>query len=72
MATGSRPPGTGFQRALPLVDRLPGVDDADVFSIHDVLDGTAVPGRRVLVLDDLDDWRGLGTAAPPRRDAATR
>ena len=62
VATGSRPPGTGFQRALPLVDRLPGVDEADVFSIHDVLDGTAVPGRRVLVLDDLNDWRGLGTA----------
>jgi pyruvate/2-oxoglutarate dehydrogenase complex dihydrolipoamide dehydrogenase (E3) component len=62
VATGSRPPRTGFQRALPMVDRLPGVDGGDVFSIHDVLDGTAVPGRRVLVLDDLDDWRGLGTA----------
>ena len=62
VATGSRPPGTGFQRALPLVERLPGVDEADVFSIHDVLDGTAVPGRRVIVLDDLNDWRGLGTA----------
>jgi 2,4-dienoyl-CoA reductase-like NADH-dependent reductase (Old Yellow Enzyme family) len=62
LATGSRPPGTGFQRALPMVDRLPGVDGADVVSIHDVLDGTAAAGRRVLVLDDLDDWRGLGTA----------
>ena len=62
VATGSRSPRTGFQRALPLVDRLPGVDAADVFAIHDVLDGSAVPGRRVLVLDDLGDWRGLGTA----------
>ena len=62
VATGSRPPRTGFQRALPMVDRLPGVDGDDVFSIHDVLDGSAVPGRRVLVLDDLNDWRGLGTA----------
>ena len=62
VATGSRPPRTGFQRALPMVDRLPGVDGGDVFAIHDVLDGSAVPGRRVLVLDDLDDWRGLGTA----------
>ena len=62
VATGSRPPRTGFQRALPLVDRLPGVDGPDVFAIQDVLDGTAVPGRRVLVLDDLGDWRGLGTA----------
>ncbi|MEP6640207.1 MAG: FAD-dependent oxidoreductase, partial [Chloroflexota bacterium] len=62
VATGSRPPGTGFQRRLPLVDRLPGVDGADVFSIQAVLDGAEVPGRRVLVLDDLNDWRGLGTA----------
>ena len=62
MATGSRPPRTGFQRALPLVDQLPGVDAPDVLSIHDVLDGTAVPGRRVIVLDDVNDWRGLGTA----------
>ena len=62
VATGSRPPGTGFQRALPMVDRLPGVDAGDVSSIQDVLDGTVVPGRRVLVLDDLGDWRGLGTA----------
>ncbi len=62
VATGSRPPGTGFQRALPLVDRLPGVDADDVLSIQDVLAGTPVPGHRVLVLDDLGDWRGLGTA----------
>ena len=44
VATGSRPPGTGFQRALPMVDRLPGVDGADVVAIQDVLDGAAVPG----------------------------
>jgi 2,4-dienoyl-CoA reductase-like NADH-dependent reductase (Old Yellow Enzyme family) len=62
VATGSSPPQTGFQRALPLVDRLPGVDGADVVSIQAVLDGAAVPGRRALVLDDLNDWRGLGTA----------
>jgi 2,4-dienoyl-CoA reductase-like NADH-dependent reductase (Old Yellow Enzyme family) len=62
VATGSRPPGTGFQRALPLVDRLPGVDDPAVLSIQAVLAGTPVPGHRVLVLDDLGDWRGLGTA----------
>jgi 2,4-dienoyl-CoA reductase-like NADH-dependent reductase (Old Yellow Enzyme family) len=62
VATGSRPPRTGFQRALPLVDRLPGVDGTDVFAIQDVLDGSAAPGHRVLVLDDLGDWRGLGTA----------
>jgi hypothetical protein len=62
VATGSRPPLAGFQRALPMVDRLPGVDDEDVFSIQAVLDGATLPGRRVLVLDDVQDWRGLGTA----------
>ena len=45
-----------------MVDRLPGADRPDAVAIHDVLDGTAVVGKRVLVLDDLGDWRGLGTA----------
>ncbi len=62
LATGSQPPRTGFQRALPMVDRLPGAERPDVVTIHDVLDGRANPGARVLVLDDLGDWRGLGTA----------
>jgi 2,4-dienoyl-CoA reductase-like NADH-dependent reductase (Old Yellow Enzyme family) len=62
IATGARPPRTGFQRALPMVDRLPGAELPEVIAIHDVLDGSAKPGRRVLVLDDLGDWRGLGTA----------
>ena len=62
VATGARPARAGFQRAVPMVDRLPGVDAANVFAIHDVLDGTTNVGRRVLVLDDLGDWRGTGTA----------
>ncbi len=62
VATGARPPRTGFQRALPMVDRLPGAGRPDVMAIHDVLDGGAHSGARVLVLDDLGDWRGLGTA----------
>src|SRR5688572_15360780 len=63
LATGARPPRTGFQRALPMVDRLPGAGRQDAVSIHDVLEGLADVGARVLVLDDLGDWRGLGTAA---------
>jgi 2,4-dienoyl-CoA reductase-like NADH-dependent reductase (Old Yellow Enzyme family) len=62
IATGARPPRTGFQRALPMVDRLPGAERPEVMAIHDVLDGSANIGDRVLVLDDLGDWRGLGTA----------
>ncbi len=73
VATGSRPPGTGFQRALPLVDRLPGVDDGGR-----ALDPRRARrhGRRRAAASSSsttsDDWRGLGTAAAPRRDAATR
>ncbi len=62
LATGARPARAGFQRAMPMVDRLPGVERDDAVAIHDVLAGTATVGRRVLVLDDLGDWRGLGTA----------
>ncbi|HEV8282636.1 MAG TPA: FAD-dependent oxidoreductase [Candidatus Limnocylindrales bacterium] len=62
VATGARPARAGFQRAAPMVDRLPGVDAEDVFAIHDVLDGVPLPGSRVIVLDDLGDWRGTGTA----------
>ena len=62
LATGSRPARAGFQRALPMADRLPGVDRPDAFAIHDILAGTATAGRRVVVQDDLGDWRGLGTA----------
>jgi pyruvate/2-oxoglutarate dehydrogenase complex dihydrolipoamide dehydrogenase (E3) component len=62
VATGSRPPGAGFQRARPMVDRLPGSDDPSVTSIQAVLAGSTIVGPRVLVLDDLGDWRGLGTA----------
>jgi 2,4-dienoyl-CoA reductase-like NADH-dependent reductase (Old Yellow Enzyme family) len=62
LATGARPPGTGFQRGLPMVDRLPGAERSDAVSIHDVLAGAATVGRRAVVLDDVNDWRGLGTA----------
>ncbi|MGI9053114.1 MAG: FAD-dependent oxidoreductase [Ilumatobacteraceae bacterium] len=62
IATGSRPAGTGFQRRLAGVDALPGVDAANVFAVEDVLAGRAEVGRRVVVLDDVGDWRGGGTA----------
>ena len=62
VATGAEPPRTGFQRALPMVDRLPGADAPSALAIHDVLGDGAGIGWRVIVLDDLGDWRGLGTA----------
>ncbi|MGH9270567.1 MAG: FAD-dependent oxidoreductase, partial [Ilumatobacteraceae bacterium] len=62
VATGSRPAGTGFQRRRPGVDVLAGVDAPNVFAVEDVLSGRAELGRRVVVLDDVGDWRGGGTA----------
>ncbi len=64
LATGSNPAMTGVQRALPHVDRLPGVDARNVYSINDVLTGDETLGHRVLLLDDIDGWLpASGTAA---------
>lgn len=62
MATGSQPSATGFQRFLPLVEQMPGVDLPNVGSVDDVLDNRLVVGRRVLLVDEFGDWRGGGTA----------
>ena len=56
LSTGSVPTRTGFQRALPHVDALPGAKQENVHAANDVLAGTARPGRRVLLLDDLNGW----------------
>jgi 2,4-dienoyl-CoA reductase-like NADH-dependent reductase (Old Yellow Enzyme family) len=66
VATGASPARAGFQRAAPLTDRLAGIDERNVASIDDVLDdgldvGASIRGR-VLLLDDLGDWQGIGTA----------
>lgn len=62
VATGARPARSGFQRALPGVERLPGVDEPNVHDIRDLLDGSAAPGRRILLVDDTRGWPGAGTA----------
>ncbi|MGI9302749.1 MAG: FAD-dependent oxidoreductase, partial [Gammaproteobacteria bacterium] len=61
LATGSTPGISGFQRSLPEIDQLPGSEQDNVFSIQEILAGDATPGKRVLLLDDLNDWRGVGT-----------
>ncbi|HEY5874329.1 MAG TPA: FAD-dependent oxidoreductase [Ilumatobacteraceae bacterium] len=62
VATGACPARNGFQRALPLTDRMPGIDAGNVADITDVLSLARQPCGRVVVVDDLNDWRGIGTA----------
>jgi len=62
LATGSLPSETGFQRALAHVETMPGVDKPNVWSVEDVMGRAAQPGKRVVLLDDIGHWHGLGTA----------
>ena len=62
ITTGSQPTATGFQRQLPAQDHLPGIELHNVFSIEEVMNRSARPGKQVVLLDDTGDWRGGGTA----------
>ncbi|OWV88271.1 FAD-dependent oxidoreductase [Rhizobium sp. R693] len=62
IATGSVSPETGFQKALPAVDTLPGYEKGNVFTVEAVMARQARPGKRVLLLDEGGGWRGCGTA----------
>jgi 2,4-dienoyl-CoA reductase-like NADH-dependent reductase (Old Yellow Enzyme family)/pyruvate/2-oxoglutarate dehydrogenase complex dihydrolipoamide dehydrogenase (E3) component len=62
LATGSQPTGEGFQRALPHIDRLPGIERGNVCSAEAVMAREARPGRRVVLLDEGANWKGAGTA----------
>ncbi len=62
LATGSYPPDTGFQKAIPHVKRLPGIELGSVFSAEDVMARRARTGKRVLLLDEGGNWKGCGTA----------
>ncbi|HZI46075.1 MAG TPA: FAD-dependent oxidoreductase, partial [Ilumatobacter sp.] len=62
VAVGAVPPAAGFQRALRLADRLPGLELGSATTVQDVLAGVVAVAGRVLVVDDVDDWRGIGTA----------
>ncbi len=62
IATGSQPSATGCQKYLPAMDRLPGIDKINVGSIEDAMTQNMPIGKQVIVLDELGDWRGCGTA----------
>lgn len=61
LATGSLPAGTGFQKAIPHLAALPGLD-GNVWPVEDVMGRAARLGPRVILLDEGGNWRGGGTA----------
>jgi NAD(P)H-nitrite reductase large subunit len=63
LATGSQPSGNGFQRFMPHMDELPGIENGNVHAAEDVMARRAArPGKRVIVLDEGANWKGAGTA----------
>ena len=62
LATGSVFPETGFQKALPHLGRLPGIDKGGIHPVEAVMARQARLGARVLLLDEGGGWRGCGTA----------
>ncbi|MGY5808633.1 oxidoreductase [Rhizobium sp. LEGMi198b] len=62
VATGSYSPETGFQKALPTVETLPGIEKGGVFTIEGVMAKQVRPGKHVLLLDEGGGWRACGTA----------
>ena len=62
LATGSLPAGTGFQKWLPHLETLPGIEKGKVWSVEEVMSRAARLGHRVIILDEAGNWRGCGTA----------
>jgi mycofactocin system FadH/OYE family oxidoreductase 2 len=62
VATGSSPLRHGWSVLHPVRwgsgERVPGADQWNVYTVHDVLDGTAEVGRTVLVFDDTGERQG--------------
>ena len=62
LATGSYPSDTGFQKAIPHMEKLPGIEIGGVYSAEDVMARRARVGKSVLLLDEGGNWKGCGTA----------
>ncbi len=53
VATGAMPQRTGFSESLPLQERIPGIDQENVRTTWDVLEGRVdVKGKNVLLIDN--------------------
>ncbi|MDF1609793.1 FAD-dependent oxidoreductase [Hoeflea sp. YIM 152468] len=62
LATGSTPAHSGFQKAIPHLETLAGIENGRVHSAEEIMARQARPGKRVIVLDEGGNWKGCGTA----------
>ncbi|OYU41197.1 MAG: oxidoreductase [Pseudorhodobacter sp. PARRP1] len=62
LATGSLPDEKAFQRWLPHLESLPGLELGAVWSPEAVMRREARLGDAVIVYDEGSNWRGVGTA----------
>lgn len=62
LATGSLPDEKAFQRWLPHLESLPGLELGGVWAPEDVMRREARLGDAVIVYDEGSNWRGVGTA----------
>ena len=72
LATGSYPPDTGFQKAIPHIEQLPGIEDGGFFSAEGVMAHRARLGKRVLILDEggrISAQSILGVCKLPNQEA---
>lgn len=70
LATGALPDPAHFQKALPALPALPGLDRGGVHIVEDVLSREARPGARVILLDEAAGSIGLTPAR--HRESAGR
>ena len=62
LAPGSLPDEDGFQRWLPHLEALPGIERGAVWPAEAVMRREAKLGNDVLVYDEGGHWKGVGTA----------
>ena len=56
LATGSYSSDTGFQKAIPHIEQLPGIEDGGFFSTEVLMARRPRLGKRVLILDEGGNW----------------
>lgn len=62
VASGSTPRRTGYSSLRPTIERLPGVDQANVYTVWDAFDETKKIGKNVVLIDEDPHMSGVSTA----------